>query len=394
MPIHCLIPGVLRCVAWCFLPYFALLSGCANLPPDQSALAPYFNDQRFIAPAHPIDDVDPFALSDAMRSYLGTGVNPILHSKSVQRALFDALYIKGQLKLEYDASITRNAAQTFAAHAGNCLSLVIMTAAFAKELNLAVTYNVVAVDDAWVRNGDLRLSVGHVNLTLGKRQFDDGGAGNRREVLTIDFLPPTDLGRLYSREISEATVVAMYMNNRAVEFLSEGNVDEAYWWARGAILRDRAFLSAFNTLAVVYQRHSDSADAERILAYVLQRDPVNTTAMSNRIAVLQALGRPLEARAMALALSKLQPIAPFQSFDEGIVAMRRGEFELARTLFIKELQRDPEFADAQYWLASAYLRLGDTAQASRYLREAIEHSTTLGSRDMYVAKLKRLKEGR
>ena len=41
-----------------------------------------------------------------------------------RRALIDALYRPGALKLEYDAGTTRNAAQTFEARAGNCLLLV------------------------------------------------------------------------------------------------------------------------------------------------------------------------------------------------------------------------------------------------------------------------------
>ena len=51
--------------------------------------------------------------------------------------------------------MTRNAAEAFDARSGNCLSLVIMTAAFAKELGLPVRYQNVFVDEAWSRSGDL-----------------------------------------------------------------------------------------------------------------------------------------------------------------------------------------------------------------------------------------------
>jgi len=34
----------------------------------------------------------------------------------------------------------------------------------------------------------------------------------------------------------------MYMNNRAVETLARGNLDDAYWWARAAILEDPHFI--------------------------------------------------------------------------------------------------------------------------------------------------------
>jgi hypothetical protein len=32
----------------------------------------------------------------------------------------------------------------------------------------------------------------------------------------------------------------MYLNNRAVEALGQGQLDEAYGWAREAVLQDRA----------------------------------------------------------------------------------------------------------------------------------------------------------
>ena len=46
------------------------------------------------------------------------------------------------------------------------MSLVIMTAAFAKELGLRVNYQNVIIDDSWSRHGGLYLLSGHVNLVL------------------------------------------------------------------------------------------------------------------------------------------------------------------------------------------------------------------------------------
>ena len=81
---------------------------------------------------------DVFALSDRMKLYLKTEITPQLRLMGPQRGLIHALYQRDQLKLQYDASMTRNASQAFDARAGNCLSLVVMTAAFAKEIGLKV----------------------------------------------------------------------------------------------------------------------------------------------------------------------------------------------------------------------------------------------------------------
>ena len=42
---------------------------------------------------------------------------------------------------------------------------------------------------------------------------------------------------------------------RAAEALAGGDVGGAYWWARAAIRQDPQFISAYNTLGVIYRRH-------------------------------------------------------------------------------------------------------------------------------------------
>ena len=81
-----------------------------------------------------------------MKQYLSTDIANQFRSKDRQRALIDALYSKNQFKLTYDAEMTRNAPQTFAARAGNCLSRVIMTAAFAKEIGVPIRHPMVLGD--------------------------------------------------------------------------------------------------------------------------------------------------------------------------------------------------------------------------------------------------------
>jgi transglutaminase-like putative cysteine protease len=101
-----------------------------------------------------------------MKRFVRTEVSTDFNSRGYQQGFIDALYTKGKLKLEYESAVTRNAAEAFDARAGNCLSLVIMTAALAKELGFPVRYQRVYVDDTWGRSGDFYFS-GHVNLSLG-----------------------------------------------------------------------------------------------------------------------------------------------------------------------------------------------------------------------------------
>ena len=123
-----------------------LLAGCA-MKPVVEADRRFFNDHLFAAPSERVSAADVFALSDEMRSYLRAEIAEQMRVKGRRQALVDALFSKGELKLEYDAERTRNAAGAFAAREGNCLSLVIMTAAFARELELPIEYGKAIVDE-------------------------------------------------------------------------------------------------------------------------------------------------------------------------------------------------------------------------------------------------------
>ena len=85
------------------------LAACVAAPP--ASLPPIFNDHDF-APAAAIDAAQVFALDDAMRQYVRTEVGRATRNKNPRAALYDALYDKNQLKLEYDAAMTRNARET------------------------------------------------------------------------------------------------------------------------------------------------------------------------------------------------------------------------------------------------------------------------------------------
>ena len=363
------------------------LAACASTPPMPPADS-LFHDELFEAPSAPIRPDDAMAVSAEMRRYLAGKIKSGVDRK---QQLIDALYRKDELLLEYDAALTRTAAQAFDARSGNCLALVMMTAAFAKELGLSVRYQSVLGDDSWDRAGDIYVSVGHVNLTLSDRPPQAGLGLMDTGQLTIDFVPPRNARAVRARVIQEHTVVAMYLNNRAVESLTRGELSDAYWWAREAIRKDPQLTSAYITLAVVYRNQRHPELAEQALARVAAREPGNTKAMSNRVLVLRDLGRQTEAEALQQQLLQLDPHPPFSYFHEGMAALRERRFEAAKKLFIKEIDRAPYHHEFQFWLAVTYLELHDPGRATTHLTRAMEVSTTRKDHDLYAAKLGRLK---
>lgn len=364
----------------------ALLGACASLPPPAPVPDALFDDARFAPPSEPVDADQVFAVSEAMQRYLREDMAPLLRRHGRQYGLIEAMGNRAKLRLEYDAVSTRTAAQAFEARSGNCLALVVMTAAFAKELGVPVTYQSAYIDETWSRSGDLYVRSGHVNLTLGRRAFDVGTRHDRLEA-TVDFLPPADIRGLRTRPIDEATVLAMFMNNRAVEALVQGRVDDAYWWTREALRIQPGHWASYNTLGVVWLRRGDAARADRVLAHLLDQQPGHLQALANRALALERGGHDAAAAALRHQLARHEPHPPFHFFHLGQAAMERGDFAQARELFAREIGRDPQYHEFHFWLARALWQLGDAALARRHLALAADYSTTRSDRALYDAKL-------
>jgi len=369
------------------------LVGCAGAPlAPPAAPQTLLHDEAFAKPAQAIDASQVFAIDDAMREYLRRAW-PLMRQQGRPKGLVDALYTRGELKLEYDGSYTRNASQAFAARAGNCLSLVVMTAALAKELGLDVEFHSAYADETWSRSGSLLLRSGHINITLGRRAIDRG-RGEDPRYWTIDFLPQGELRGLRTQRVPEATVVSMFMNNRAAEALAREAYDEAYWWAREGLLADPSFVGVLNTLGVVYQRTGRLADAERVYNALLLRHPNQTQALHNLALLLGQQGRHAEARPIADRLAALEPEPPYHWFVQGQLALRRGDARTARELFAREVARADYSSEFHFWLGLAQYQLGEIDAAQRSLEKAESLSTSRNERDLYAAKLAWLNQRR
>jgi tetratricopeptide (TPR) repeat protein len=381
---------------WALILCTALLGGCASQslvqksPPQQ-----LFHDQTFQPPATVVDTSKIFALSPAMRDYLQREIRQG-QSKDVRRQLFDALYRKDKLQLEYDSAMTRNAAQTFEARSGNCLSLAIMTAALARELNLVVQFQKIEIDEVWSRSGSLYFASNHVNLALGKPRtehnaYTGGFNVDMSNSLTVDFIPVPPKARENARPLDDATIIAMYLNNRAAELLVAGRVDDAYWAARKAVEAAPSFLNAYNTLGVIYQHHNDYAAAEQVLRYAHEQAPDNTIFLSNLAQTLEQQNKWDDAAIVRARLAQLEPYPPFHFFHLGQAAMAAGDYRRARDLFERELEREPDYHEFHFWLAQANYQLGNLRAADRHMAKALENSTTRGDHDLYAAKLDRIR---
>lgn len=373
-----------------------VLAGCAVMPEHRAPAAPaqLFDDSAFAPPTQLVDAAQALALSPQMRRYLDVDVAARIRRLGRQEGLVDALVRDAQLSLDYDTDVTRTAAEAFDARSGNCLSLVLMTAALAKALDLHVTYQVLVGEELWARSGNLSLAVGHVNILVEKRLVDRVQGRVADSQLELSFgASPIGRGSMM-RPVAEKTIVAMFMNNRAGEFLTLGDLPNAYAYAREAVVHDSRFAGAYNTLGVVYQRRGLAAKAEMAYAYSLELDPNSRPALGNLTRLLGSQQRHADAAPLLARLARLETEPPFLHFDLGRAALQAGNFSSAREHLLREIKRDPDYHEFHYWLALALAGLGDAAGAQAQLVLARNNSTTRRDQALYAGKLERLQSMR
>ena len=376
--------NILRC---CLVVIAVSLTACASDRRVSVAPDSIFRDSAFATVGADTGAGQIMAISHSMRDYLQRDLAPSVEGQGAMRGLVAAMTQPDGIRLRYDSSRTNTATEAFDSRSGNCLSLVILTAALARELGLQVYFQEVVTDDVWSRLAGLYVASGHVNVTISRSKAARRQQHDNESSVTIDFLPPSAAQVLRTRQLAERTVLAMFMNNRAVEALAQPDLPLAYAWASAAVRQDPDFLSAYNTLAVVYMRSNLHQAAEVTLRHLLELNPKHTQALSNLVLTLSMLGRHDEAHAVSNRLRQLEVVAPFEYYNKGMAALRSGDAVVARDWFRRELARDSDYHEFHFALALAEWKLGNAEEARKELVLARDNSLQRSEYELYAAKL-------
>ena len=328
------------------------IAGCGAPGMRSGAPPAWLDDEVFAAERFDPDAAQILAVSPAMRRYLEQSIVPRLRGGDPALGLVDALYTSGELRIVYDDRVTRTAAQTFDARRGDCLSLALMTAAFARELGLEVRLQRVLTRDVAVDDGDLVRMVGHVNVSVAAPAED-----RFRTWTTVDFLPSEDAGRLRFEALTTRRIEAMYLNNKAAEALSVGQLGAAYWWARASAARDPWYAGVLITLGVVWDRAGRSALARQAYAGALDLDPGNPNATRN----LGLVGKTLRVAAEPTGVAGVR--------RRVVGLLKAGDYELARRELMAALERADD-TDLHLLLAAAWTGLAQPDRAADALAAA------------------------
>ncbi|MBL4817114.1 MAG: hypothetical protein JKY74_16725 [Shewanella sp.] len=291
---------------------------------------------------------------------------------------------------EYRDYRTRTAAQTYGDRAGNCMSLVLLTAALADVVGVDVEFQDIEVPPVWDKQGNFYLINGHVNLRLIPRTRSDRIFVSKRAI-QIDFLPERAVRGYNKIRVDKQTVLAMFYNNVAAESLVLGDYDRAYGLLKLGLQQQADYVPALNTLAVLYRYKGLEQQAEILYKLALSVSDHNMNALYNYAILLGSQGR-LDEWAKIHKILELDRIAnPYYYYDMAQQAYFEREYQDALLWYKRAVDKADYRHEFYFGLSRAYWATGDERLAKKNMEKALSLTRDENNKIRYQAKLHAMK---
>jgi len=374
------------------------LMACQSVKPltinhSKNYQASLFLDENF---SHyeevPIEsEAEIFALSVEMKA-LARKVALGRDTRQKTTKLLKLFFSPEHINLAYRASANVIAAETFKNKTANCLSLTIMAYAIAKEAKLSVAFQSVDIPEYWVRNGDVNMLTGHINLSVFTQKLPQKNVIIGRSNIEIDFDPFVNKRSFPKSIIKKHTVLAMFYNNKGADAMVSGDYLEAYAYFKASVTVDPLFSSAWGNLGILYRFKGYQQSAIKNYRYAIGLNRHNLTAMSNLSLLLFAQGDYQEAKRLDHIIMSKRSLNPYYYSLLAQEQFYQGAYNIAIKHYKKAIKLNANVPEFYFGLAKVYYRLKNLKKAKTYLKQAIKKNRSPQREAQYIAKLEVLKK--
>lgn len=375
-----------------------LLSACQskNRLPDyyaNSSQANTFLDDKFKGYSSTIIETEAeiFALSKEMK-IMANNIALERDTRKKANKLLQHFFSPENINLAYKSGANVIAAQAFQNREANCLSLTIMAYAIAKEAKLDVAFQSVDVPEYWVRNGEVNMLTGHVNLKVLKPISAHKMVFLEKTEIEIDFDPFVNKKAFPKHRIFKNTVLAMFYNNKGANAMVNGDYLSAYAYLRAAINADPLFSSAWGNLAILYRFKGYEENAIATYRHAISLNHNNLTAMANLSMLLHVNGGYEEAKRLDAHIMRKRANNPYYYALLGDEKLYQGAYSAAINHYRKAIKLNKNIHEFYFGLAKVYYLLDEMDKAENYLKKAMAKTRVAQLDKQYLAKLNILKQ--
>lgn len=264
---------------------------------------------------------------------------------------------------------TVDAAKAFTEKNGNCLSLAILSTAFAQTAGLRFQYNRVHSAPIYQEYENVQLVSTHVNLTI----FDapqTAGDYWLSGAITIDYFRTKD--SYISDVVTLDELKIMYWNNLASEAIIKGELNHAYSYTLAANNIDPLYPETLNLLAILYKRMQRSDLAYAVYDFMDTNNIVSFSAVDNFASLLGEMGDRKRAAELRVKIQHIIDDNPYTWLSRGKAHFEKGELRLAESYFLKSSAYGPYLHEPLYNLAKLYVKQNRFKKARTILLKAKE----------------------
>lgn len=297
-------------------------------------------------------------------------------------------------EVEFGAK-TLSVAETIERQLGNCMSLALVTTAYARLGGVEIGWQLSPARPLYSSEGTVIYSADHIQTrlfsmdsTLGVGEYD--ASAPLRTYLLIDYF--TDQRPRRGRSLRENQMIALVYQNLGVEAVSEDRLSDSFWLLQEALRHDPRNGQIYNALAVLHRRAGDPDLAEKLFLYALNLTGEELLILRNLKRLMLAQGRDQDALQVQQRIDALPDLDPYPVLARGDEAFRQGRLDEALASYREARRIAPYLHEVDQRLAMVYLEQGELRRAQRELRRARDNALAEPDRRQYQAMLQGLQE--
>lgn len=370
----------------------ALVTGCASDAARQlerDALishAPALNDQLF-GERRPVSDFSELvALTPAQQAeflkFFKSGVN----SRFEPHRRVYAFLTRHLADTDFQHR-TVPASETIQSRSGNCMSLALVTTAYARLAGIDIGWQLADADPVYSSEGSVIYSANHIQTRLYRQDRSQTSYSFTigRPYLLVDYYTDTPAG--FGEPLSEAEMIALVYQNLGVEAMADGRLEDSFWLLREGLDHDPANYNLYNALGVLHRRAGDERTAEALYRFALDEFGDRLIILRNYHRLLLTANRNEEAGQMERRIMVLPDPDPYPLISLGDEAAEAGSTDVALAYYRKAVDVAPYLHEIYLKIAGIHADRGDLKRVERALRKARDRAWAASDQRLYQAKL-------
>jgi len=375
----------------------ALVAGCASPSPRQIqhevllSRAPAFNESLF-GNARPVPDfTEMIDLTPRQRAEFLRFFNSSINARhEPHRRVYE--YLTRRLSDTTFLHRTLPASTTIDTQSGNCMSLALVTTAYARLADIEIGWQLADADPVYSSEGSVIYSADHIQTLLYRPEFSltSFTVAFGRPYLLVDYY--TDNAPSTGTPLNESEMIALVYQNLAIEALADGRLNQSFWLLRAALQYDAANSNLYNAMAVLHRRAGDAHTAERLYRFALEEFGDRLIVLRNYRKLLLADNRIADADELERRIMVLPDPDPFPLLGIGDEAAEQGKTGVALAYYRRAAEVAPYLHEVYLKIARIHTDQGDLKRAERALRKARDHAWAESDQQRYQVKLKALGE--